>query len=46
MVVAQRKQKKYADQKHSPKEFQVGELVLIKYNRFGPGYKTPAKAQA
>jgi Chromo (CHRromatin Organisation MOdifier) domain len=39
MAIAQRKQKKYADQGRSPKEFQVGDLVLLKYTRFGPGYK-------
>jgi hypothetical protein len=44
MAVAQRKQKKYADQERSPKEFQVGDLALIKYKRFGPGYKPPTRA--
>jgi RNase H-like domain found in reverse transcriptase/Integrase zinc binding domain len=31
LALAQRKQKKYTDAKRSPKEFQVGDLVLIKY---------------
>jgi hypothetical protein len=39
--VAQRKQKRYYDARRTPKEFEVGDLVLLKFNRFGPGYKAP-----
>lgn len=38
---AQRKQKKYYDARRQPKEFQTGDLVLLKFNKFGPGYKAP-----
>jgi len=38
---AQRKQKKYYDARKKPDEFNVGDLVLLKFNRFGPGYKAP-----
>jgi hypothetical protein len=38
---AQRKQKQYYDANRIPKEFQVNDLVLLKFNRFGPGYKAP-----
>ena len=38
---AQRKQKKYYDSRKKPDEFNVGDLVLLKFNRFGPGYKAP-----
>jgi hypothetical protein len=41
IAVAQRKQKKYFDSKRRDKEFKVGELVILKFNRFGPGYKPP-----
>jgi hypothetical protein len=41
--MAQRKQKKYADGKKKRKVFNVGDLVLLKYNRFGPGYKPPKR---
>jgi len=41
IAMAQRKQKKYADGKKKRKTFDVGDLVLLKYNRFGPGYKPP-----
>ena len=41
LVIAQKKQKKYSD-KLTPKVFQVGDLVCLKYNRFGPSYKPPA----
>lgn len=39
--VAQRKQKRYYDARRTPKEFEAGDLVLLKFNRFGPGYKAP-----
>jgi transposase InsO family protein len=39
--VAQRKQKRLYDKKHSAKEFKVGDLVVLKFTRFGPGYKPP-----
>jgi hypothetical protein len=42
IAVAQRKQKKYYDQKKKKHEFNVGDLVVLKLNRFGPGYR-PAK---
>src|SRR5439155_25498406 len=41
IALAQRKYKKYYDSSHSPKEFNVGDLVLLKYRRFGPRYKPP-----
>ena len=43
IALAQRKYKKYYDSSCSPKEFNVGDLVLLKYRRFGPGYKPPAE---
>lgn len=42
IAIAQRKQKRYYDQHHKHDEFEVGDLVILKLNRFGPGYK-PAK---
>ena len=42
LAIAQKKQKKYSDAKLTPKVFQVGDLVCLKYNRFGPGYKPPS----
>jgi hypothetical protein len=39
IAIAQRKQKRYYDQRHKPHEFEVGDLVILKLNRFGPGYK-------
>jgi hypothetical protein len=39
IAIAQRKQKRYADARRTPKEFEVGELVVLKLNRFGAGYK-------
>ena len=42
LVIAQKKQKKYSDAKLTPKVFQVGDLVCLKYNRFSPGYRPPA----
>jgi hypothetical protein len=41
IAIAQRKQKKYFDSKRQDKEFEVGDLVVLKFNRFGPGYKAP-----
>ena len=41
VAVAQWKQKKYFDGKRQNKEFNVGDLVVLKFNRFGPGYKPP-----
>ena len=41
LAIAQKKQKKYSDAKLTPKVFKVGDLVCLKYNRFGPGYKPP-----
>ena len=41
LAMAQRKQKKYAGAKKERKVFNVGDLVLLKYKRFGPGYKPP-----
>jgi transposase InsO family protein len=41
LALAQRKQKRYYDKKHTPKEFNVGDLVVLKFARFGPGYKPP-----
>ena len=43
IALAQRKYKKYYDSSRSPKEFNVGDLVLLKYRCFGPGYKPPAE---
>jgi Chromo (CHRromatin Organisation MOdifier) domain len=42
IAVAQRKQKKYFDQRRKNREFEVGDLVMLKLSRFGPGYK-PSK---
>jgi hypothetical protein len=39
---AQPKHKKYFNQKCKEKTFKPGDLVLLKYNRFGPGYKAPS----
>jgi hypothetical protein len=39
IAVAQRKQKRLYDSKRKNKEFEVGDLVVLKFNRFGPGYK-------
>ena len=41
IIIAQRKQKKYYDASRTPKEFEVGDLVILKFARFGPGYKAP-----
>lgn len=41
IAVAQWKQKKYFDGKRQNKEFNVGDLVVLKFNRFGLGYKPP-----
>jgi len=46
IAAAQRKQKKYADKHRSGKTFEVGDLVLLKYKRFGPGYKPPKEHQS
>jgi hypothetical protein len=40
IAIAQAKQKKWADSKRSSKEYQVGDLVLIKYSKM-KGYKPP-----
>jgi hypothetical protein len=42
IAIAQRKQRRYFDEGRQPKEFDVGDLVVIKFNRFGPSYK-PSK---
>ena len=42
LIIAQKKQKKYSDANLTPKVFQVGDLVCLKYNHFGPGYKPPS----
>jgi len=39
VAIAQRKQKRYADKGRSAKQFEVGDLVVLKFRRFGPGYK-------
>ena len=39
--LAQEAQKEYADSKRSNKQFAVGDLVLLKFKRFGLGYKPP-----
>lgn len=41
IVIAQRKQRKYFNAKRQDKQFEVGDLVILKLNRFGPGYKAP-----
>lgn len=41
IAVAQRKQKKYFDAKRQDKEFEPGDLVVLKFSRFGAGYKPP-----
>jgi len=45
IAAAQRKQKRYADKFRSGKRFEVGDLVVLKYKRFGPGYKPPKEHQ-
>jgi hypothetical protein len=37
--IAQWKQKRYFDGKRQDKQFPVGDLVILKFSRFGPGYK-------
>lgn len=39
IAIAQRKQKQFYDQKRQDKQFEVGDLVVLKLNRFGPGYR-------
>ena len=39
IALAKRKQKRYADDSRKQKSFQPGDLAVLKYNRFGPGYK-------
>jgi hypothetical protein len=39
IAVAQPKQRKYFNERQSRKEFQEGDLVVLKFNWFGPGYK-------
>ena len=39
--LAQKAQKEYVDSKRSDKQFEVGDLVLLKFKRFGLGYKSP-----
>jgi len=39
--LAQEAQKEYIDSKRSDKQFEVGDLVLLKFKRFGLGYKPP-----
>ena len=46
IAAAQRKQKRYADKHRSGKTFEVGDLVVLKYKRFGPGYKPPKEHQS
>jgi len=46
IALAQRKQKRYADKYRSGKTFDVGDLVVLKYKRFGPGYKPPKEHQS
>jgi len=41
IAIAQWKQKRYFDGKRQDKEFNVGDLVVLKFDRFGPGYKPP-----
>jgi hypothetical protein len=42
IAVAQRMQKMHADENSSHnKEFEVGDLVTIRYSRMGPGYRPP-----
>jgi hypothetical protein len=42
IAVAQRKQKRYYDKRHSAKEFNVGDLIVLKFTRFSSRYKLPA----
>jgi hypothetical protein len=37
IIIAQRKQKRLYDKKYSAKEFNVGDLIILKFTRFGPG---------
>lgn len=39
IAVAQRKQRQYFNDKRQDRQFEVGDLVILKFNRFGPGYK-------
>ena len=39
LALAQWKQKRYADVGWKSKLFEPGDLVILKYNHFGPGYK-------
>ena len=41
IAIAQRKQRRLYNKTRSPKEFNVGDSVILKYHRFGPGYKPP-----
>jgi hypothetical protein len=41
IAVAQRKQRRLHDATRTSKEFNVGDLVILKFNRMGPGYKPP-----
>jgi hypothetical protein len=41
IILAQRKQKKYFDKGRSDRTFNPGDLVLLRYKRFGAGYKPP-----
>jgi len=45
IAAAQRKQRKYANKYRSGKKFEVGDLVVLKYRRFGPGYQPPKEHQ-
>jgi hypothetical protein len=40
IMVAQRKQKKYYDASKTAKEFEVGDLVRLKFNRFASDYSS------
>ncbi len=42
LIIMQKKQKKYSDTNLTPKVFQVGNLICLKYNHFSPGYKPPS----
>jgi len=46
IAAAQRKQKRYTDKYRSGKTFNVGDLVILKYKRFGPGYKPTKEHQS
>jgi len=41
--IAQAAQKDYVDKHRSDKQFEEGDLVLLKFQRFGLGYKPPKK---